>query len=277
MLPTFKMKDFSEHVVAAERRRLDLSLCAHWHDCCEVELLLSGRGTHIINGEARPLTPGDFYMLTPFDSHELVLDEPIVVLGIMFDENLVSSELFEAAICRELSRGSLHTVLPADGHDLERVKRYFEAVISETERASDDGYGELCISRLVELILIELLRSLEGREPSAGAPKRAVREAILYMYRHYTEPLTLTALARELHFNESYLSRLFHSSVGKPFKRCLTELRLRHACRLLVNTTHSVTDICYDCGFDSYSNFMRSFKTAYKMSPLQFRAEHLRS
>ena len=47
---------------------------------------------------------------------------------------------------------------------------------------------------------------------------------------------------------------------------------MRNACRLLANTDMSVTDVCFSCGFESFSNFMRTFKARVGSTPLGFRA-----
>jgi len=58
----------------------------HWHDCCEIELVISGKGTHTINGVKHEIKAGDFYLLTPCDCHHYTIEEPTEVYGIMFED-----------------------------------------------------------------------------------------------------------------------------------------------------------------------------------------------
>ena len=86
--------------------------------------------------------------------------------------------------------------------------------------------------------------------------------------------MTLDTLAALTHLSRNYFSELFSSSTGRTFKSYLIDLRLRQACRLLANTDMSVTDVCYASGFDSFSNFMRTFKSRHKVTPLKFREDN---
>ena len=258
------------HLLAAKQKQVCSRTALHWHDCCELELVLHGQGTHIINGHHYTIGPGDLYGFTPADCHMIIADEPIEVLGIMFGEELISDEIFAHMLTLEMTGSDLRISLEQDRYPI--VKQYFSTIIQETTRLADSSLAEAYIGRLIDCILIELLRSMG--ETALPRVKQTANAAILYLHRHYAEPITLQSLSNHLYLTPSYLSTYFKNSTGRNFKDYLTELRLRHACRLLSNTDFSVTDVCYGCGFTSYSNFMRSFRTHYQTSPLQFRREH---
>ena len=62
-------------------------------------------------------------------------------------------------------------------------------------------------------------------------------------------------------------------STGKTFIRYVNELRVGHACRLLIETEFSIAEICYQVGFNNVSNFNRRFRELHLMSPKQYRHE----
>lgn len=258
------------HLVAAKRKTVYRRTDLHWHDCCELELVLSGQGTHFINGHRYPIAQGDLYCFTPADCHMIMVDEPVEVLGIMFGEELISDAIFARILALEMTGSDLRVSLAEER--AAAVGHYFSAISHEEAIYADSSLAEAYISRLIDCILIELLR--EMGDTALPGVKQAANEAILYLHRHYAEPITLQSLSEHLYLTPSYLSAYFKTSTGRNFKDYLTELRLRHACRLLSNTEFSVTDICYSCGFTSYSNFMRTFRAHYQTSPLQFRRAH---
>ncbi|MBE6613291.1 MAG: helix-turn-helix domain-containing protein [Ruminococcaceae bacterium] len=272
-LPTYNMNDYPASIVAAGIKQA-VTTCCHWHDCCEMELVLDGTGVHYINGAPHPMRPGDLYLFTPADNHEIHADECVTVIGIMFEEKLVTSELFSRILALEAMGETLLVNLNGEVHNM--VKCCFEAVLREEimlREEKNPGDSALYISRLLDCILVELLRALV---PSDTLPTVApVRDAILHLYRHYTEPLSLSGVAEHLHLNSSYFSQLFRKTTGQTFKGYLIDLRLRNACRLLAGTSLSVTEICFSCGFESYSHFMRTFKERYHVSPLVFRRNNL--
>ncbi|MBQ8509503.1 MAG: helix-turn-helix domain-containing protein [Clostridia bacterium] len=271
MQKTYLLRNYTDCCVAAERKWIDCPL--HWHDCCEVELVLSGKGRHIVNDVTHPFGEGYLYLLTPADCHVVHTDEPGEVIGVMFEDKLVSDELYGQFLTLEQLGQNLivHLEEPVFG----KVRGYLEAILQEVDNRFTGTFSETYVSRLLDCVLIELLRALDS--DGGVAAGETMRRVILWLHRHYTENVTLPGLAAELHLNPNYLSRLFHEATGQTFKQYLTALRLRHACRLLANTEQSVTEICYACGFDSYSNFSRSFRRTYHVSPTQFRQKKEKS
>ena len=258
------------HLVKAKRKTVYHQIDQHWHDSCELELVLSGHGTHIINGHRYDLGPGDIYFFTQADCHMITAEEPIEILGIMLDEEHLSDEIFAHILNLEIAGLDIRATLSDEYYPI--VEQYFTTIIREDEKYLDSSLTEGYIRRLIDCILIELLRAMG--DTALPSVKDITNEAILYLHRHYAEPITLQSLSEYLHLNPSYLSSYFKHNIGCNFKNYLTELRLRHACRLLSNTELSISEVCYSCGFSSYSNFMRTFHTRYQTSPLQFRREN---
>ena len=259
-------KESKASAVEAKRATVWQSTPLHWHNCYEMELVVGGCGTHIINGTKYPMRAGDFYLLTPEDFHEVISDEPITTLGIMFDEKLVSEELLFNIPVLRIAAPELVTSI--DGEICNIVRSYFERILAEV-KGEEKSLSTVYISKLIECIMIELFRTLEGK--TAGITQKAVNDVLIYIHSHYTENLSLASLAELLHFSPSYLSMYFKENVGKNFKEYLITLRMKHAARLLANTELSVTEICYACGFSSYAHFMRSFKNNFGRTPLNFR------
>lgn len=267
-------KNQSSIYAAAKRYVVQRDIGLHWHDCCEIELVLAGCGTHSINGNSYAIEPGNLYLFTPSDCHSITMDEPIEVLSIMFEEELISEDLYTNVLALEMTGADLIAQLsPAQRIS---VKQYFSTILEELNSENKNPHISAYIEHLLNCIVIELLRGIPNTS-SRTTDKQLMKEAILYLHHHYAEPITLTSLATHLHLTSSYLSTYFKANIGRSFKDYLIELRLRHACRLLVNTDLSVTDICFNCGFSSYSHFMRTFRAHYNTSPLQFRHQHGKS
>jgi transcriptional regulator GlxA family with amidase domain len=69
-------------------------------------------------------------------------------------------------------------------------------------------------------------------------------------------------------------SRFFRSRTGITFMDSLLEMRLGHASRLLIDTTQSVAEVAYNCGFNNISNFNRLFKKKKGCTPKEFRESY---
>ncbi|MCY1559897.1 HTH-type transcriptional activator RhaS [compost metagenome] len=70
---------------------------------------------------------------------------------------------------------------------------------------------------------------------------------------------------------EVSFSRFIKKRTGKTFIDILNEIRLGHASRMLIDTTNTVFEIAYNCGFNNISNFNRVFKKKKNTTPKSFR------
>lgn len=93
-----------------------------------------------------------------------------------------------------------------------------------------------------------------------------------YIDSHYHEKLTVEDLANVAHFSAYHFHRIFHSIVGETVSVYVRNLRLsKSAHKLLYCNQLPVVDIALMCGFASQSDFSRSFKAFYGISPTQYR------
>jgi AraC-like DNA-binding protein len=117
------------------------------------------------------------------------------------------------------------------------------------------------------------VRPLASRAPAA--PRREDMERIdrvcRFIAERYVEGLSLPEAAAVAHLSVPAFCRFFKSRTGKTFVAYLHELRIGRACRLLVETDRSVSDVCYDSGFANLSNFNRRFLDLKRMRPGEFR------
>ena len=261
-IPGSKQTGFS-----AKRKTVSSSYSLHWHRCCEIEFILGGRGSQVLNGTRYDLLPGTIYMLTPADCHSVEACEPLDIGGIMFEEKLVSKSLYERILTFETLGYNLCARL--SGQSFSSVSGFVNSLLAEDRAENFDEFGDMYVSNLIDCLLVELLRNCQSAPVGIG--KSQVSAAILYLHSHYTEEVTLDTLASVCHLSKNYFSEIFRASTGSTFKSYLIELRLRQACRLLASTDMTVTDICYASGFDTFSNFMRRFRKRFGQTPLDFR------
>ena len=103
---------------------------------------------------------------------------------------------------------------------------------------------------------------------------RRVERTMEYMHNNFSNPISLSDVAKIASMSEVAFSRFFKQRTGTNFIDGLTEIRLGHASRMLIDTTHSISEIAYSCGFNNISNFNRAFKRKKNCTPKEFRAEY---
>ncbi len=92
-----------------------------------------------------------------------------------------------------------------------------------------------------------------------------------YVYKHFKEPISIAEIAEVVSMTETSFCRYFKNRTLKTFVRFLNEVRVSYASKLLNNDNYSITDACFESGFNSLSYFNRQFKSIMKMSPLQYK------
>jgi AraC family transcriptional regulator len=112
---------------------------------------------------------------------------------------------------------------------------------------------------------------LACREDTIAAHRRAVERVITTARERLCEPISLHDMSRVAYLSTFHFNRVFHQITGLPPNKFISAMRLDEAKRLLVNTTLSITDICFEVGYNSLSTFTRRFTQQVGLGPREFR------
>ena len=102
-----------------------------------------------------------------------------------------------------------------------------------------------------------------------------IHKVFEYTMQHFQRKIFLKDVAALTNQSVSAFSHYFKKNTKKNYIQFLTEIRISHACKLLITTEKSVTEICYESGFHNWSNFSQHFNTLMQQSPLKYRKEYL--
>ena len=97
----------------------------------------------------------------------------------------------------------------------------------------------------------------------------AIKRILKYCVEHYTEPIDLEILSKELYLNKDYISHVFKKRMHMNYKDFVNKLRVEHASRLLKKGMR-VTETAYESGFSSVRTFNRAFQKYMLMSPKEY-------
>ena len=103
---------------------------------------------------------------------------------------------------------------------------------------------------------------------------RRVESVMAYLNKNFEKEITLSEISKLASMSEVAFSRFFKARTGKTFVDTLNEIRLGNASRMLIDTTQSINEIAYHCGFNNLSNFNRTFKKKKHCTPKEFRDEY---
>ena len=242
----------------------------HWHEFYEVSLILAGKGVNSLNGIEQPLGPGSIFFLTPVDFHAIYpLEGPLKIYNLIFTDEMLSDEIRDI-----LMVGSGEHALAAQltGEQFSQVQALYEDIDREG-KTMRPGY-QILVHGAIERILIQVSRhSISDQlESNNLMPLHSgIRKALFYLQYHFREPIDLRTIAGIASLAPHYFSELFHTQVGKTFQDYLVALRISLAGKLLRSTRMPVTEICFQSGIGSISQFDRAFKRQFGCSPRTYR------
>lgn len=112
---------------------------------------------------------------------------------------------------------------------------------------------------------------LTDRDIDVGRLSKGVAAAVRYVRKHYRESISLEQIAREVHLNSEYLSRIFKEEAGCTYSSFLSETRLKKAAYLLSHTSERIQEIAEQVGYPNVSYFSTTFKKRYGINPYEYR------
>ena len=115
----------------------------------------------------------------------------------------------------------------------------------------------------------EILKQISFSDMSAKNETLTDR-IVRYVAENYTENISLKAIAKELGYEERYVSRCFHNTVPMHFSAYVNLFRVDHAIALLQNTDLSVSEVSMESGFQSIRSFNRVFREVTGKTPKDF-------
>ena len=118
----------------------------HWHDCFEIEFVLSGKATQVLNGESYEMSAGTLYMLNPTDFHS-IKSEGAEVYNIMFSEEVLDEDVLQKILSVEKN-----IVFTLSERESVNIKFMMSQMLYEFENDSD--FSDLLIKNYMECLLM---------------------------------------------------------------------------------------------------------------------------
>lgn len=261
---TYEKKDKDIYYgVSGPRNKLQ---CApHLHR--ELELVLYRQGQTVATSDSRryELQPGDLFLTFPnqIHSYETVVKEDYSIAIVKPDLIPELSDEFELSVPES-------AVLPGGAFD-PKINALFDAIVAICRQPEEAvPYRKEKLHGYMLALFSEILSGMK----LIGLPKDdsgALRSIIFYCSRHYTGDLSLTLLEDKLGLNRYYISHLFSKKLGMRFNDYVNSLRISEACRMLLHSDDTVTDICYHVGFGTLRTFNRAFIRHTGKTPSDYR------
>ncbi len=139
--------------------------------------------------------------------------------------------------------------------------------------------SEVVLAKLSETLFVETLRRYIAGLPEdqtgwlAGVRDPEVGRALALLHRQPAHPWTIADLAKEVGISRSVVAERFRRYLGQPPMAYLTQWRLQLGAQMLTSTSHSVSQVASEVGYESEAAFNRAFKRGFGLPPARFRVQ----
>jgi AraC-like DNA-binding protein len=248
-------------------RSENLDFLPHLHAQLELLYVEDGEIENTINGCTRLLKNGDLSVTFPnsVHSYHTPTDQTntycIIILNLTLVGDFINILLKFHPKDPFVNRDQLHKDVPYG----------INTLIKEFNYAPDRPVCSPICKAYTQIIISRLLQQMELVTNTDANYFEIIYKIIHFINENYMQPLSLEDVSRALGVGKYHLSRAFSDKINVSFSDYINSIRVCWARNMLSNTNKSITQIAYDCGFQSIRTFNRAFQKVYNISPREFR------
>lgn len=266
------------------KRQNDPVLDSNWHYHEEFELIyiIRGEGIRIVGDNLSNFGPGQLVLVGPWlphlwkNSEDHDRDENVDVIVIKFSRLIGGQDIFSLP-----EFAGIHHLLYLSQRGLifgtETIHQLHDRLLAMTTSDSADRIINLLqvLKLMSECKDFKAITSPEFNLSASVSGENRLSGIINYISDNFTEQISLDQLAKEAAMTPSSLSRFFKNRTNKTIFQFINEFRTGKACQMLIAGNLSITQICFNSGFNSLSSFNRVFKNYKKVTPREYKERYM--
>jgi len=263
------------------------SFDVNWHFHSEYQLftVLKGRGTRFIGDHMQSFKEGDMVFTGPnlphlwrsdnsyFDSKNGLETHGIVIY---FPDDFLGNSVFAMEEFAEIA-----LVLQKSDRGIEINGKTNQDIRLMMQELLYMKGGESIIQLLQ--ILNKMVDSAECQPITQAGYINLNKESETdrmgqvyeFVMKNFKDKITLEQAAEIANLSVSAFSRYFKTRVNKSFSDFLSEVRISHACKLLHEEEMNISEISFECGFFTLSNFNKQFKERTGKTPMAYKKDYM--
>lgn len=257
----------------------------HFHSEYQLFVVLKGKGTRFIGDHMQNFKDGDMVLTGPDLPHLWKNDKAYHIpenrlethgVVIYFPHNFLNNSVFQldefesiAAMLRKSTRG-----IEIKGKTNLQVR---QMMLDLVPMKGVKGIVQLLkiLQTIADSNECKLIADAAYINTNKESERDRMGQVYEYVMHNYQGKVSLEEAAQLSNLSVSSFSRFFKSRMNKSFTDFVTEVRISHACKLLHETDLNISEISYECGFFTLSNFNKLFKERVKKTPVEYRREYL--
>ncbi|WP_026967195.1 helix-turn-helix domain-containing protein [Algoriphagus terrigena] len=259
----------------------------HFHTEYQLFVVLKGTGTRFVGDHMQNFREGDMVLTGPDLPHLWKNDKAYHLpenrlethgIVIYLPDNFLNNSVFqleEFEVIASMLKKSIRGLEIVGKTNLE-VKQMMMELLDMTGVKSINHLLKI-LQTIADSADCRLIADAAYINTNKESEKDRMGQVYEYVTHNFQGKVSLEEAAQLSNLSVSAFSRFFKSRVNKSFSDFLTEVRISHACKLLHETDLNISEISYECGFFTLSNFNKLFKDRVKKTPVEYRKEFLKT
>lgn len=251
----------------------------HDHEYSEIAIVMHGEAKHLVNDMSRTMTAGDVLVIHPGISHAYDKTGSLELINIIYDRNRLSMpmldgyslSLFQAFFPTQAATDSLTVVQPVTRLNAAELEKVIAMIYRLKDELQSGRSGSLLLSLSIFLEIVVTLSRTSHLEKKATEARFLIGDAISFMHKNYARTIEIDELLKIVNMSRRNFFRNFLLAVGASPIDYLTQIRLKNATDMLLNTDKPLAEIAYAAGFYDSNHFCKKFRARMATSPRQFR------
>jgi AraC-like DNA-binding protein len=270
----------NSHLTLIERDESFFKAPFHFHPEFELVYIVESYGKRIIGDSIEPFSAGDMVFIGSGLPHIWQNDEIFYkrsdlkakAIVLYFNKNIFSPVFFqmeEALKLKEFFQNASRGIRICE-KTKEIIVKKLEALLEKKDFEKVIGLFEI-LDILSKSKEIEFITSDGYNAQLEHSETDRLSEVYKYVQKNFKDNISLSTIANISNLTPQSFCRLFKKRTGKSFVEYLNEVRISAACRYLLDTDWTVSEVAYNCGYKTVSNFNKLFKSISGLSPKVYR------
>lgn len=243
-------------------------------DYCTIFVFYEGNFGFIFDDIAFHPAPGDVFIIrnnvefASFFSESSYFDYYEISFPMDFFDNYPENSMFHRLFFNDTEIGA--KIISTNDIAAKMILQKFNE-IDDIVNSDNMDVGILSFSYITQIIAIicsQADNSLENIHMERVPQKLKI--AVNYIHENFTDPITIADVSNYCNVSNTYLARMFKKVYMKTPHEYITRLRITYAKRLLRNG-QTLSDVCYNSGFNDYNHFITKFKAITGTTPSKYK------
>jgi AraC-like DNA-binding protein len=257
----------------------------HFHPEFEIMLVLQGTGIRFVGDSMERFQPGDLVFFGQGIPHFYRSDEEYyercsshksLAIVLYFREDFLGESIWNMP-----DIGHLKKLISNSSRGIKfkgLVKQKLVGQISNLDDHKDS------LAKVIDLLSIlqtmaeakdyQVLSSRGFKHNLDEDECNRMNNVYQYIINNYSENPSLEDVARVAYMSATAFCRYFKSRTNKTYTQFLNEIKIGNACKFLIENKMSISQVCFEIGFNNFTHFNSQFKRIAGITPTQYKRKH---